>query len=159
MSLLRNGENMNDPRLGHVYVINCGDVIKIGRSTVPDVRVQAIGAQSGRDVHGSVVSLAHVGFEQTEKALHQYFQEKRCGGEWFSVCFEDAVQKMNDLLSGAVNAREMASNITPFGLRLQPDLKQWLKERADSNKRSLNGEIELRLEESRRREMERLVAA
>lgn len=53
----------------------------------------------------------------------------------------------------------MSKQENPYPLRLEAGLKAWLKERADANKRSLNGEIELRLEESRRRELEREVAA
>lgn len=48
----------------------------------------------------------------------------------------------------------MASVIAPFGVRLPPELKQWLGEQALSNRRSLNSEMIKRLEDSRRREME-----
>lgn len=40
--------------------------------------------------------------------------------------------------------------ITP--LRLPPDLKIWLKHQATNNRRSLNAEIIVRLEESRQKE-------
>lgn len=40
----------------------------------------------------------------------------------------------------------------PLGVRLPDELKQWLKHRAVDNHRSLNAEINVRLEESRRRE-------
>ncbi len=39
-------------------------------------------------------------------------------------------------------------NIKPYGLRLQPELKTELEAAARSNKRSLNAEIEVRLEQS-----------
>ena len=38
--------------------------------------------------------------------------------------------------------------IPPFGLRMQPNIKDYLHESAKANKRSLNGEITLRLEKS-----------
>lgn len=41
---------------------------------------------------------------------------------------------------------ESMRNINPFGLRLQPDVKQRLEEAAERNKRSLNAEISARLE-------------
>lgn len=44
-------------------------------------------------------------------------------------------------------------NINPFGLRLAPDLKDWLKHKAIDNRRSLNSEIEYRLEQSRQQEV------
>lgn len=43
----------------------------------------------------------------------------------------------------------MASPIPPFGVRMPPELKEWLSEEATRNRRSLNGEIIKRLEESR----------
>lgn len=38
----------------------------------------------------------------------------------------------------------------PLGVRMPDELKQWLKHQAVDNRRSLNAEIVLRLEESRR---------
>lgn len=46
----------------------------------------------------------------------------------------------------------MASPIPPFGVRMPPELKDWLSEQARQSRRSLNGEIVKRLEESRVRE-------
>lgn len=39
----------------------------------------------------------------------------------------------------------------PLGVRLPDELKQWLKHQAIDNRRSLNAEIVVRLEESRHR--------
>ena len=44
---------------------------------------------------------------------------------------------------------ERTRNILPFGLRMQPELKNWVKEQAERNKRSVNSEIILRLEKSK----------
>lgn len=49
-------------------------------------------------------------------------------------------------------------NINPFGLRLAPDLKDWLKHKAIDNRRSLNSEIEHRLEQSRQQEEQKEAA-
>lgn len=43
-----------------------------------------------------------------------------------------------------------AQSIAPFGLRLPPDLKEWITREARANRRSMNSEIILRLEESRK---------
>ncbi|AWL04224.1 Arc family DNA-binding protein [Massilia oculi] len=43
----------------------------------------------------------------------------------------------------------MSGVIAPFGLRLPPELKQWLSEKAQINRRSMNSELLHRLEESR----------
>lgn len=49
----------------------------------------------------------------------------------------------------------MSRAIAPFGLRIPPDLKQWLEERAKTNGRSMNAEIVARLQESCEREQKR----
>ena len=46
----------------------------------------------------------------------------------------------------------MVRQIAPFGVRLPPELKQWLGIQAQVNHRSLNSELIKRLEESRQRE-------
>lgn len=43
----------------------------------------------------------------------------------------------------------MNRQIAPFGLRIPEDLKDWLKQQAEQNRRSLNSEILARLEESK----------
>lgn len=53
---------------------------------------------------------------------------------------DDAMMKSND--------ENRISNITPFGLRLVPDLKRRIEEAARANGRSLNAEIAFRLEAS-----------
>lgn len=45
-------------------------------------------------------------------------------------------------------------DITPFGLRIPSELKEWLRERAYENRRSLNSEIEHRLVQGREQEKE-----
>lgn len=47
----------------------------------------------------------------------------------------------------------------PLGVRLPDELKQWLKHRAVDNRRSLNSEILVRLEESKRNEEREEAAA
>ena len=42
----------------------------------------------------------------------------------------------------------MARNITPFGLRMPPDLKKKVEKSAQTNRRSLNAELVLRLQDS-----------
>ncbi|OHC94155.1 MAG: hypothetical protein A3H25_18230 [Sphingomonadales bacterium RIFCSPLOWO2_12_FULL_63_15] len=52
------------------------------------------------------------------------------------------------------STREKIANIVPFGLRMQPDLKQKVQSAADANGRSLNAEIVHRLETSLRDDAE-----
>ena len=46
------------------------------------------------------------------------------------------------------NPDQKIANIVPFGLRMQPELKQQLEESARAEGRSLNAEIVIRLEKS-----------
>jgi len=45
--------------------------------------------------------------------------------------------------------------IPPLGVRLPEELKVWLKKVAAASRRSLNSEVIIRLEESRKRDAER----
>lgn len=48
---------------------------------------------------------------------------------------------------------ESAKKVTSIQVRMSEDLKDWLKGKAVTNFRSLNGEIVARLEESRKAEL------
>lgn len=50
----------------------------------------------------------------------------------------------------------MSGAINPFGVRMPPDLKQWLGHQAEKNGRSLNSEIVQRLKESKKNEDKKL---
>lgn len=45
-----------------------------------------------------------------------------------------------------------ARQLIPSPIRLPQDLKEWLKEKAEGNFRSMNSEVVARLEESRKKE-------
>ena len=51
----------------------------------------------------------------------------------------------------------MVKDINPFGVRMPPEIKEELEKLAEQNRRSLNAEIVVRLEESIRREKERCI--
>ena len=51
----------------------------------------------------------------------------------------------------------MVKDINPFGVRMPPEVKAELEKLAEQNRRSLNAEIVVRLEESIRREKERCI--
>lgn len=48
----------------------------------------------------------------------------------------------------------MTKDINPFGLRMPPNVKAKIEKLAEQNRRSLNAEIVVRLEESIKREKE-----
>lgn len=49
----------------------------------------------------------------------------------------------------------MSRDVNPFGVRMPPEVKAELEKLAEQNRRSLNAEIVVRLEESIKREKER----
>jgi hypothetical protein len=53
----------------------------------------------------------------------------------------------------------MNKQIPPFGLRLPPELKEELERLAEQNRRSLNAELIVRLEESVKREGQTCITA
>ena len=53
----------------------------------------------------------------------------------------------------------MSRDVNPFGLRLPPELKEELERLAEQNRRSLNAELIVRLEESVQREGQTCITA
>lgn len=47
----------------------------------------------------------------------------------------------------------------PTPIRIPPDLKQWLQSEAEKNRRSLNGEVLIRLERSQAQQKSKEIAA
>lgn len=52
----------------------------------------------------------------------------------------------------------MSRDVNPFGLRMPPEVKEELEKLAEQNRRSLNAEIVVRLEESIRREKDKCIS-
>ena len=52
----------------------------------------------------------------------------------------------------------MVKDINPFGVRMPPEVKAELEKLAEQNRRSLNAEIVVRLEESIRREKDQCIS-
>jgi hypothetical protein len=53
----------------------------------------------------------------------------------------------------------MSRDVNPFGLRMPSDVKEELEKLAEQNRRSLNAEIIVRLEESIKRERESCITS
>ena len=51
----------------------------------------------------------------------------------------------------------MNKQIPPFGLRMPPEVKEQIEKLAEQNRRSLNAEIVVRLEESIKRERDKCI--
>lgn len=81
--------------IGYVYIIDCGDLVKIGKSINPGQRTQDILAISG--LLRKHVSCRHMFYQKTESTLHKQFAERRVKGEWFDISFQVAKKALDDL--------------------------------------------------------------
>ena len=52
----------------------------------------------------------------------------------------------------------MSRDVNPFGVRMPPEIKAELEKLSERNRRSLNAEIVVRLEESIRREKDKCIS-
>lgn len=83
----------------HLYVIRCGDYVKIGVTNDVDKRLKQL--QTGNP---SQLVLEYVEArykpEKAEKWLHQVFQHKRINGEWFKELSGEDIRKKLFLFHG-----------------------------------------------------------
>lgn len=82
----------NEDILGHVYVIEdeLGRV-KIGHTTRPHSRMQAIETAIGLSIDRSFVTPKFKAFTETEHRSHKLLDKYRGRGEWFNCDFDLAV--------------------------------------------------------------------
>lgn len=73
---------------GYVYVIHDGEFYKIGITTNITSRLRALRTANGREI-SLVMAYLCEGIRAHEKALHDFFQGKRCVGEWFKFDYVD----------------------------------------------------------------------
>jgi hypothetical protein len=87
-------ENPEDPRsnCGYVYFIRQQDKIKIGYSKNVDARLRQL--QTSSPVKLELVGYIE-GDQETEKQLHELFDDYRLSGEWFSYS-----EEIQDHISG-----------------------------------------------------------
>lgn len=76
----------------HVYIIDNGNRIKIGKSKNPQERIRTIETQSGERIKSKWVSPCLANHSAFESFLHSSFAEARYIGEYFSVNFDCAVK-------------------------------------------------------------------
>ena len=97
---------------GHVYVVDYGVAVKVGKSVDPDIRVRQLREFDGNPQVRTFVSPLIEEHHKAEKAMHKALSEKRIRGEYFNIPFEDAVdllkrQKFNTIkMTKARRAKE-----------------------------------------------------
>lgn len=81
---------------GHFYIVEFGDMVKIGSTNNPYNRYMAFvreGEKYGKTKIGRfAVSARHTNYRENERALHKIYSSKRKEGtELFNVKFEDVI--------------------------------------------------------------------
>lgn len=72
----------------HLYLIRCGDFVKIGRADNPVLRLSQIQTANPYEV-SLIRTFPNKGYK--EKELHVLFKDKLHKGEWFSLTDEEVV--------------------------------------------------------------------
>lgn len=89
----------NYSKKGYVYILECGDKIKIGTTKEPAKRIASIKSMGENYANFStglvLVSKAHYNRVENEKLLHTIFSDNRIGkGEMFSLTLNEAIEKI-----------------------------------------------------------------
>ena len=78
--------------MGYVYVAESGDgFCKIGKSNNPEARMSTIECSTGLKITRWAAFECVSDAVKTERFVHRKFPSNSVFGEWFEVCFDDAV--------------------------------------------------------------------
>lgn len=102
---------------GFIYAIECGDRIKIGYSTQPDLRFNKIASDAP---YPCKMLGFWAGTRGDEAMLHREFEDVRIHGEWFA-----STERLRKTIGAAVDAcpdnpPQYPSRIAPIGSRNWP---------------------------------------
>ena len=81
-----------EDEISYVYIMDCGDIVKIGKSKDPHFRCKTLAKTAGRrllDTHFIKFDNSADAF-RFESEVHNLLSEFRCNGEWFNLGFEEA---------------------------------------------------------------------
>ena len=76
----------------HVYVLDAGDLVKVGISKSPESRSKNISNAGGREIINQYVTGAITNAREVEREVHAALRECRRMGEWFDCTFRTAVE-------------------------------------------------------------------
>lgn len=86
---------------GVVYLLECGDLLKIGCSKVPYQRIMQL-KRSATNYNGTklkrvAITKPHTNYKENEKTLHSLFESKRKDGtELFDLNLDDALSAIDN---------------------------------------------------------------
>lgn len=107
ISMNRSTKKRLPQKVGHVYVIEVGDRVKIGKSQTPLSRIKSIGTSAGVEVTKIYITPLHEGHSNTEQILHKRFASSRSKGEWFVLPFSDAASVAQELVKAEVSVERI----------------------------------------------------
>lgn len=83
---------------GFVYIIESDNgLLKIGRSTRPHKRINAIRTQSAAGIKKIVISEPILNYAESERKLHKIFKNKRINGEWFDLEMSECLEELEKI--------------------------------------------------------------
>ena len=99
--LLIDMEYQGYSRKGYVYILEYGDMLKIGATSKPYLRLKNLASLAEKYSNTSVglmaLSPAHYNYYENEKRLHNFFTLKRFkNGELFHLTISDFFKEIND---------------------------------------------------------------
>jgi hypothetical protein len=83
-------EKENISRKGFVYLIKCGELYKIGKTTNLERRIKEFAVGNPYPLV-LVTSMYSLDIDSLEKSFHRYYRKKRVKGEWFKLNPEEVL--------------------------------------------------------------------
>jgi hypothetical protein len=89
-NISRKGEKENISRKGFVYLIKCGELYKIGKTTNLERRIKEFAVGNPYPLI-LVTSRYSLDIDSLERSFHIYYRKKRIKGEWFELNAEEVL--------------------------------------------------------------------
>lgn len=115
--------------IGYVYLISDRNIVKIGKSQKPKMRIETILGAMKIKTPKIFISDAHTNYSVNEKLLHEHFSKERIKGEWFNLDIEKVSNEHYKFpLGNKIIAKEDDTNTkySPTQVRLHPTTKAFL---------------------------------
>lgn len=88
---------------GYVYVLECENEVKIGKTETPYKRIsniaQTLDKYAGRSISRVALSVKHTNYSENETKLHKIFANYRLrNSEFFDLDFDYVVEQINEII-------------------------------------------------------------
>ena len=131
--------------MGHLYVIEVGDRVKVGCSRNGASRVKDLLKVIGLPEARTFVSAGHADHYGAERVAHGLLSDRRLEGEWFSATFAEAVAAVESAVGRDFEGPGDPGEMVRSQFRIEGVAYAWLKERAKRDHRSINGQLNAEL--------------